>query len=122
MDLGSMEEAIRSAPSNISWNDLAPSRSMWAGFEYLAVWVKGSHVPSPATSGPPGTPLLGESMSWQNSGTILSGDQSLDAGMHSGGRITAGAWLKDGISVEASFFSVQPETSHFSTTVGAGPR
>jgi hypothetical protein len=123
MDLGAMDEAIRSTPSNISWKDAAPTRSMWASFEYMAVWVKESRAPSPATSGPAAASPLQESMSWQNSGTILSGSQHFDADMHNGGRFTVGAWLKgQDVGVEASFFSLAPETSHFSTTVGAAPR
>jgi hypothetical protein len=123
MDLGAMDEAVRSTPSNISWKDVAPTRSMWASFEYMAVWVKESHAPSPATSGSGAASPLQENMSWQNSGTILSGSQHFDADMHSGGRFTVGAWLKDReVAVEASYFTLPAETSHFSTSTGAVPR
>jgi hypothetical protein len=119
MDLGLIDKAIRYEPTNVPWNDLAPSRSMWASFEYLGVWVKGSRVPSPSTRGTIATPLLQDGLHGQNGGASLSGDQRLDAGMQSGERITAGAWLKGNeIGVEASFFSLQPESTHFSKAVG----
>jgi hypothetical protein len=123
MGLGSMEEAVRSAPTNVAWNNLDQSRSMWATFEYLGVWVKSSHVPSPPISSPIRTPQSQGGMPTQHVDTILSGDERLDAEMHSGGRIAAGAWIiPNAISVEASFFAVQPETTHFSTAVGTGAR
>jgi hypothetical protein len=121
--LGSMEEAVRSAPTSIRWNDLEPSRSMWASFEYLGVWVKSSHVPSPATSSPIGAPQSRAGMPGQLGAAIMSGDDRLNTDMRSGGRITAGAWvIPNAISVEASFFTVQPETAHFWVGTAAGVR
>ena len=118
-----MEEAIRSAPTNLPWNDLEPSRSMWASFEYLGVWVKSSHVTSPVTSSPIGAPQSQAGMPGPPAAAILSGDDRLNTDMRSGGRITVGAWvIPDAISVEASFFAVQPETTHFSTGAAAGVR
>jgi hypothetical protein len=122
--LGSMEQAIRSAPTtNVSWNVIEPSRSIWASLEYLAVWVSGSHVPSPATSRPIGTPQAPSGMPGLPAATMLSGDQGLNADMRSGGRITAGVWLiDDAIGVEASFFALQPESTHFSAAAFPGAR
>jgi len=125
MGLGSMEAAIQSAPTtNVPWNDLHSSRSMWVNLEYLGVWVKGSHAPSPVTTSPIGAPQSPAGMPGQPAATILLGDQHLNADMRSGGRITGGAWLVDDatMGIEASFFALETEATHFSAAAAARAR
>jgi Putative beta barrel porin-7 (BBP7) len=119
MGLGSMEAAIRSASTtNIPWNDLGSSRPMWVSLEYLGVWIKGSHAPSPASAGPTGA-AQPAGMAGQPAGTIPFGDH-LNAEMGSGGRITAGAWLPgETLGVEASFFAVETGAAHSSAAAAA---
>ena len=107
-----MDQAIRSAPIDLPWNDLAPSRSMWVSFEYLGMWAKGSDVPAPVASNPNGNPHCQRACPGP-AAAIFSSDQRLDADMRSGQRITAGAWLGESIGVEASFFSLQPDDDAF---------
>ena len=122
--LGSMEAAIRSAPTtDVPWNEIRSSGSMWVNLEYLCVWVKGSHEPSHVTTGPIGASQSSAGMSGQPAATILFGDQRLNADMGSGGRITCGRWLVDDtIGVEASFFGLETEATHFSAAAAAGAR
>ncbi len=121
MGLGSLEAAIRSAPTtNVLWNEIQSSRSTWINLEYLGVWVKGSHEPSHVTIGPNGASPSSAGSLGQPAATISFGDQHLSADMRSGGRITCGRWLVDDtIGVEASFFGLETAAAHSSATAGA---
>ena len=124
MGVGFMEAATRSAPTtNVPWNDIHSSRPIWANLEYLGVWVKGSPASSHVNTGPISAAQSAAGMSGLPGGTILFGDQHLNADMRSGGRITCGRWLVDDtVGVEASFFGLETEAAHFSAAAPAEAR
>jgi hypothetical protein len=68
-------------------NDGTPQR-YWVGAEYLMWWIKGASVPPLLTSGTPASiGILGLP------GTQTISDDTLNYGLRSGGRFSAGAWL-----------------------------
>ncbi len=98
-----------------------PPGRVWVDAEYLLWWTKGSPLPPLLTTSPPGTPITSAGVLGASGTTILFGDERVNTGARSGGRFTAGAWLNEGhtTGIEASFFFLGDETSHF-TAVSDG--
>ena len=98
-----------------------PPGRVWADAEYLLWWTKGSPLPPLLTTSPPGTPIDTAGLLGANGTTVLFGNERVNTDARSGGRFTAGAWLNEGhtTGIEASFFFLGDETSHF-TAVSDG--
>jgi hypothetical protein len=99
---------LTARPTSASFTEgpAADCSRIWASGEYLLWWIKDSPLPVPlVTTGPAGSlSIIG------NPGTaVVFGNQSLDYGTFSGGRVTAGGWLDSGrvLGFEASAFLLE---------------
>ncbi len=89
-----------------------PPGMTWVRAEYLYWWTQGMRVPPLVTTGPnaanpgyldtPGT-------------TILNGNNQVDGGGSSGGRITLGTWLNpcQTVGIEGDYFQLASTTSNY---------
>ena len=93
--------------------------AFWAKAEYLLWSVRPYNIPVLATAGNE----VGQGILGQNGTVVLFGDSSLDGGLRSGLRLTAGAWLdmwhEDG--VELSGFFLTEKTNHFAVNSAQAP-
>jgi hypothetical protein len=90
-------------------------RRFWVEGDYLLWWLKGDRLPPLVTTSPDGTPRAAAGVLGAPGTTILFGDSSPDAGVHSGGRFTVGYWLDccQTCGVEANFFFLENRGTFF---------
>jgi len=88
---------------------------LWFQADYLLWWTAGSSLPPLVTTSLPGTSSNVAGVLGQTGTRVLFGDQTVDAGAHSGGRITLGYWFDpcQCLGVEASYLGMGRETTSF---------
>ncbi|NUQ65122.1 MAG: BBP7 family outer membrane beta-barrel protein [Pirellulales bacterium] len=104
----------------VPWWGFAPGR-LWVRSEYLLWWTEGAHLPPLVTTSPQGT-------SQTNAGvlpgaTVLLGNEEINSGSRSGGRITFGL-RPNGCSpwgIETSYMRLGNESTFFAAE-GEGGR
>jgi hypothetical protein len=93
-----------------------PSNKFYATTEYLLWWVKGSPLPPLVTQGSVGDVIPG---ALGAPGTLLLfGNNAVDSGPRSGGRVMLGYWFGDEhcLGIEAGGFALGNRTTRFSAT------
>jgi hypothetical protein len=87
--------------------------------EYLLWWFRDTHFPPLVTRGGAADPLPG---ALGMPGTeVLFGGRSIDDLERSGGRFTAAWTLESGTTIEASYFFLGSQTTHFAASAGSEP-
>jgi hypothetical protein len=98
-----------------------PYRSIYARSEYLLWWLKGSNTPPLVTTSPLGTPAMQAGVLNQPGTAILVGDQDLNTGARSGGRITVGGWFNQTTGLEAEYFLLGNSSQTFDLASTGNP-
>ncbi|MBL9122455.1 MAG: BBP7 family outer membrane beta-barrel protein [Planctomycetaceae bacterium] len=95
-------------------NYLSPLNGGWANFDYLVWWGKGTNLPPLVTTSPVSSQGILDAPGTQ----VLFGNQTVDAGARSGGRIDAGIWLdrEQEFGVGASFLGIQRAATAYNAT------
>lgn len=93
------------APSDLPtygnlWNDYHHRGRLWARGEYLNWRVRGDYLPPLVTTAPAGTPQAQAGALGFDTTTVLFGDDRVNNEERSGGRITVGYGLLDGIQFD----------------------
>jgi hypothetical protein len=89
--------------------------------EYLLWWVKGASTPPLVTTSPQGTPQTEAGVLGQPGTSILFGDQPVNTGARSGGRITLGGWIDPTTRIEGSYFQLAQSVQTFGASSNGNP-
>jgi Putative beta barrel porin-7 (BBP7) len=121
---------VPTTSSIIVEQDLAPQTGggasggrIWATGEYLMWWLRGDRLPPLVTTSPSGTPVSSAGVLGVPVTQILFGDNSVNTGGRSGGRLTAGYWLdcEQTWGIQASYFQLESLTRSFGAQSNGSP-
>jgi hypothetical protein len=113
--------ALPASDSCAEWSacPAAESPRFWGSAEYLLWWFRASHVSTPlVTAGSNSNPQTLSDVLFPN---VVLGNQSLDAGAHSGGRFSIGYQMDEGsgLGIEGSYlFLARRQEVRDATTSG----
>lgn len=103
-------------------NYLSPLNGGWANFDYLVWWGKGTQLPPLATTAPSNAPSATLGALGAPGTQILFGNERVDNGARSGGRIDAGIWLDQTqeFGVGASFLGLERAGTVYDARANSG--
>jgi hypothetical protein len=104
------------------YNQTMTCQQNYARVEYLSMWAKGNPVPPLLTTSTPGTAQTAAGVLGQSSTSILFGNDKLDTGMRSGGRLTLGHWLGEGQfnAIEGHYMALGTASTNYSMSQSFG--
>jgi len=92
-------------------------RGSWANVDYLAWWSRGASLPALVTTGTQGGAMDDPTVK------VLFGDNRVDNGIRSGGRLNIGTWFNDAqtFGIGATFIDLQNMASNFNIVSDGSP-